>query len=871
MRHRPTFIIAVALLILTTITAQAQVYLKPVGGTVAPLRLKAIDADVSIDGQFALTVLHLTFYNETGDRQEAEFIYTLPEGATATYFAYWAGEEKVVARVVEKEKAAAIYSYITSRQRDPALIEMIDKRTFRARVFPIFPGDDLRIEVRMAHALPSDGGDVVYTLPLEMPKEEKLESVDVSVTVKQAPDITQVMNNYGLQAEQTTNTYNLILKGTNFNPPKDLVIRQKRNPKPLQVSSYTARAGGPDGFFALALTPDHSLTDAKISINGVSTYQVVQPLKSVKAGQVLVVTGRYKGSGKAYVVLAGNSPVGRLKYAANVEFEDRQETANTAGWLWAADRLEQLGKSEVNRREVIALSMRFGMPSKFTSWLAVPKAEMELYKREQDRIEASLKADQLAILTADGKRSSAEAREVRSKLNALCKKLGWDAQYELKQSLYSLHYSSADEVARLISEGKGNSRAADILRNRVNRTAEYAYTYRKPNETIKDSVLTLAYDLGYKLASEKYSDLPNAERISALNSQLVNLKAAYGDPARNKAESGRKDSLRNKVYQLAENLVHTRMSGNKEKEKEVQLERKIAELEKLTGPISKEYIERNSSYIAWKYHWNLINQIDSVRWKLIKELNNPQTDPANLKQLKDEFVELNRRYKGAEYAQDRLTRLEAQVRLEKVNKELGLTETADDQDALVKLAAEKKALESKIKELRARMGDPLISVDAPADAQQVIAVLPDGEIKVLEYNTQAKRWEARFDIPFYAREGSYTIKILVVLHDGTRKTLTMNYTVDTTPPSGKAVASVKGEPQHKVRLTLDADDDTARVVALLPWGDRVEMVRSTTDPGQFWTLVSVPETQREPAEVTFVLTDKAHNRMSVQIDCAVSE
>lgn len=71
---------------------------------------------------------------------EAEFIYELPAGAVATYFAYWAGEEKVVARVVEKEEAKKIYETITySWSRDPALIEMTRKNTFRARIFPVFP------------------------------------------------------------------------------------------------------------------------------------------------------------------------------------------------------------------------------------------------------------------------------------------------------------------------------------------------------------------------------------------------------------------------------------------------------------------------------------------------------------------------------------------------------------------------------------------------------------------------------------------------------------------------------------------------------------------------------------------------------------
>ena len=89
--------------------ADAQILLKPTGGNALPLRTKALDADVTLDRQFATTKLTLLFQNETSDRIEADFIYTLPKDTLVTYFAYWFGEEKVVARVVEKERAAAIY------------------------------------------------------------------------------------------------------------------------------------------------------------------------------------------------------------------------------------------------------------------------------------------------------------------------------------------------------------------------------------------------------------------------------------------------------------------------------------------------------------------------------------------------------------------------------------------------------------------------------------------------------------------------------------------------------------------------------------------------------------------------------------------
>src|SRR5205823_5242457 len=69
--------------------------------------------------------------------------------------------------------------------------------------------------------------------------------------------------------------------------------------------------------------------------------------------------------------------------------------------------------------------------------------------------------------------------------------------------------------------------------------------------------------------------------------------------------------------------------------------------------------------------------------------------------------------------------------------------------------------------LYARAGDPLINVTAPADAAQVIAILPGGEVKRLRFIERENRWQARFDIPTYAAEGDYAIQVIIVKRDGT--------------------------------------------------------------------------------------------------------
>ena len=101
--------------------------LKPNGADAMPIFTRSVTARTEISGQFARTTLVMVFQNESEDQIEADFIYALPPGAVATYFAYWAGDEKVEAKIVEKKEAARIYQHLTAYSRDPALVEFTGK------------------------------------------------------------------------------------------------------------------------------------------------------------------------------------------------------------------------------------------------------------------------------------------------------------------------------------------------------------------------------------------------------------------------------------------------------------------------------------------------------------------------------------------------------------------------------------------------------------------------------------------------------------------------------------------------------------------------------------------------------------------------
>ncbi|HEX8834568.1 MAG TPA: hypothetical protein VF719_10230, partial [Abditibacteriaceae bacterium] len=165
--------------------------------------------------------------------------------------------------------------------------------------------------------------------------------------------------------------------------------------------------------------------------------------------------------------------------------------------------------------------------------------------------------------------------------------------------------------------------------------------------------------------------------------------------------------------------------------------------------------------------------------------------------------------------------------------------------------------------LASRAGDPLIAVSASKNARRVVAIMPDGVVKDLKWNAVTARWEARFDIPTYAGEGEYRVTVIIAEENGVRRRLGLSYRVDSSAPLG--AARFAPEKDGTLRLEIEASADTERVAALLPWGEKAAL---TIGPnGRFATRVAAPVNYRgNLSTVTFVLTDKAHNRTTLTLD-----
>src|SRR5215204_3428077 len=88
---------------------------------------------------------------------EADYLFPLPKGAAFQDLKLSIDGEMVAGETLGAAEARRIYEEIVRRQRDPALVEWMGRGLLRTRIFPIQPGEERRIIVRLQAVAEREG------------------------------------------------------------------------------------------------------------------------------------------------------------------------------------------------------------------------------------------------------------------------------------------------------------------------------------------------------------------------------------------------------------------------------------------------------------------------------------------------------------------------------------------------------------------------------------------------------------------------------------------------------------------------------------------------------------------------------------------
>ena len=149
---------------------------------------------VSIQDQLVVTHVDQVFYNPNDWTIEGTYIFPIPDDAAVSGFTLWVDGQPVEGKVLDATQARQTYEQIVSSMRDPALLEYIGRGAVQARIFPIAPQGERRIELEYTQALTAENGLVRYIYPLNTEKFSALpiESVTISVDIQSSAPIRAV-------------------------------------------------------------------------------------------------------------------------------------------------------------------------------------------------------------------------------------------------------------------------------------------------------------------------------------------------------------------------------------------------------------------------------------------------------------------------------------------------------------------------------------------------------------------------------------------------------------------------------------------------------------------------------------------------------
>lgn len=228
----------------------------------APLRWLTIvyhHVTVKIRDGVATTTVDQAFRNETRFPIEGTYVFPLPPGAVIHGFTLWVDGEPVTGELLPADEAREIYLSYLRQSRDPALLEYVGEGAFRARVFPIDPGETRRIALQYVELLSPQGGVFGYGYPLapERFSARPLEEVSVTVVIEDGRPVGSVYSPTHTVAvtRDAPTTAQALYAEKNVLPDRNFLLYYSLTGEGVGTSLLTHRAPGEDGWFLLLLSP----------------------------------------------------------------------------------------------------------------------------------------------------------------------------------------------------------------------------------------------------------------------------------------------------------------------------------------------------------------------------------------------------------------------------------------------------------------------------------------------------------------------------------------------------------------------------------------------------------------------------------------
>jgi len=224
------------------------------------LTIKYHRVNVTIAEQVATTQIDQVFINESGYELEGTYIFPLPEHAAISEFAMYVDGERLEGEMLDRNEARRIYEDIVRKQKDPALLEYVGRNAFRARIYPIPPHGEKRVQLEYTEVLTMDNGVVRYVYPLDTERfsAKPIQDVSIHVEIKSQEAIKSIYSPSHDVAVDRRGDYHAAVgyEDVDVKPDTDFTLYYTVSAEDfgLNLMSYRPREAE-DGYFLMLVAP----------------------------------------------------------------------------------------------------------------------------------------------------------------------------------------------------------------------------------------------------------------------------------------------------------------------------------------------------------------------------------------------------------------------------------------------------------------------------------------------------------------------------------------------------------------------------------------------------------------------------------------
>ncbi|MCC7292514.1 MAG: VWA domain-containing protein [Phycisphaerales bacterium] len=224
------------------------------------MEVRALGIETNITDGAAVTKVDQTFHNPHDFAVEGTYIFPLDDDVAVSRFTMDVNGQEIEGKLLDVKEARQTYEQIVRGMKDPALLEYVGTKMFKASIFPINPHSDVRVRLSYTQMLETQDGLVRYRYPMNTEKylPSPIQRLSVLVRVESKTPIKSVFSpsHEVAVSRLSENKATASMEVSNQFPDRDFELFYMLSEKEFGLTVMTYREPGEDGYFVARISPN---------------------------------------------------------------------------------------------------------------------------------------------------------------------------------------------------------------------------------------------------------------------------------------------------------------------------------------------------------------------------------------------------------------------------------------------------------------------------------------------------------------------------------------------------------------------------------------------------------------------------------------